>query len=243
MINWIVSRLFVGTNKIFVFFLTLPFFLLFFKIIYKVFSLNCLIILSLIKNGFFLKVNWRKWFTLEGLIDFFAHKLKHLRFVILLIEKDIALSHIFKNIAVMGLFIFVFNVGENFWTFLGGDRNILLLFKNSFNFFVFELFFSVGVSLHNVGDSFDMEFRVIFMELVILNDGFVFIVVLRERIDSAHEFFLLIGNGHLSEYNCLFAELIVNYVVHVLQIINVLSVKVFMVQGVVYKNLKGGLCT
>lgn len=126
---------------------------------------------------------------------------------------------------------------------MGGDGNILLLFENSFNFFVFELFFSVGVSLHNVGDSFDMEFRVIFMEFVILNDGFVFIIVLRESVDSAHEFFLLIGNGHLSEYNCLFAEFIVNYVVHVLQIINVLSVKVFMVQGVVYKNLKGRLGT
>lgn len=243
MFNRIVSWLFIGTNEIFVFFLTLSFFLLFFKVTYKVFCLSCLIILSLIKNWFFLKVNWRKRFTLKGLINFSAHKLEYLRFVILLIKKDAALSEVFKNVAVMRLFVLIFNVGENFWAFLGGDGDILLLFENSFNFFVFELFFSVRVSLHNVGDSFDMEFRVIFMEFIIFDNGFIFVVILWESVHPAHEFFLLIDNGHFSELNCLFAELIVNYIVHVLQIINVLSVKVFMVQGVVYQNLKWRLGT
>lgn len=153
------------------------------------------------------------------------------------------MSKIFKNIAVMGLSVLVFNVGENLRAFLGGYWYILLIFENTFNFFVFELFFSVRISLHDVGDSFDVEFRVILMEFVILYNGFVFIIILWESVHSAHEFFLLISNGHLSEYNCLFTELIVNYIVHVLQIINVLSVKVFMIQGVVYKNLKWRLGT
>lgn len=243
MFNWVISRLFGWANEIFIFFLSLSFLLLFFQVIYKVFSLSGFIILALFKNWFFSEIDGWKWLILKSLIDFFAHKFEDLRFVILLIEKESTLSEIMQNIAVVWLFILIFDVREYLGTFLSGDGNIFFFFEDAFDFFVLKLFFSISVTFHNSWDSFDMKFRIVFMELVILNDGFVFIVILWQGVHSTHEFLLFIWDCHFSENDCLFTIFVVNYVIHVLQIIYVLSIEVLMIQRIVYKNLKWGLNT
>ncbi len=59
LLNWVVSGLLVGANKVLIFLILDFFFLLFFEVVDKVFGLGQLLLLGLIKNGFLFEVNGR----------------------------------------------------------------------------------------------------------------------------------------------------------------------------------------
>lgn len=92
----------------------------------------------------------------------------------------------------MRLFVLVIDIGENLWAFLSGDGDVFFLFEDAFDFFVLKLFFAFVESVHDGGESVNMSFGVVFVELVILDNGLVLILVLFQIIKPPHELFFLI---------------------------------------------------
>ena len=148
MFDRIIPWLFVWSYEVFVLLLFLFSILLFFQIVDEVFRVICLFILNIVKNWLFSEVQRWKSLVLKGSVNFFAHIFQHLRFISLLVKHWSVLCDIVENIAVMSLFLLLFNVRENGRTFLSGYWNILFVFKDSFYFLVFKLFFLIIKTLH-----------------------------------------------------------------------------------------------
>ena len=104
-------------------------------------------------------------FPNQGLISFLVEKL------------TVVFGKIVEDVAVMGLFVLVFKVREYLWAFLCGDGDILLFLENALYFFVLELLFTFVKSVHDIGDAFDMNFGVVLVKFVILNDCLIFVFI------------------------------------------------------------------
>ena len=145
-----------------------------------------------------------------------------MRFVTFLVENGAVLGHVVENIAVMGLFIFFLNLGENRWAFLGSQWYVLLLFENAFNFFVLEFLNAIIIAFHDSFDSCLMQFGVVSMKLVIFVDFFIFLLKLFEIVDSSHELLLLISEVHFFVFDGVGSGLIVHDIVEVFEIGDIL---------------------
>lgn len=76
------------------------------------------------------------------------------------------------------------------------------------------------------------------MELVILDDGFIFIFVFAEIVHPPHKLLVLINNSHFLVLNGFWAYLIIHDVIDVPEEVDILGVKILMVQGVIDENLE-----
>ncbi len=133
----------------------------------------------------------------------------------------------------MRLFLIFLYVRKYLGAFVSSDRDILLLFKNTFDFFILELLFSIIEVIHNGRYSFDVKFRIILMELIILNNGFIFIIIFTNIVNSSHKLLLFIYNIHLFMLNSLSTNLAIHYVINISQVIYVLSIQIFMIKSVI----------
>lgn len=80
------------------------------------------------------------------------------------------------------------------------------------------------------------------MKLIVLNNGFILVLVLIKAIHSTHELLLLIDNGHLPENDCWLGELIVDDVIDVFGVVCQVGLEVLVVEGVIDEDLWDGLC-
>lgn len=133
----------------------------------------------------------------------------------------------------MRLFLIFLNIRKDLGTFLSGNWDILLLFKNSFDFFILKLLFSIIEVIHNCRHSFDVKFRIVLMELVILNNGFIFIIIFTDIVHSSHKLLLFIYNIHFFMFYSLSTDLAIHYVINISEVIYVLSIQIFMIKSVI----------
>jgi hypothetical protein len=78
-----------------------------------------------------------------------------------------------------------------------------------------------------------MHFRVVFVKLVILDDGFIFVFVFLQIVKPSHELFSLIGQNHFLVMDGLRANLVIKDVLDVGEVIDTLGVQVLVVQCVI----------
>lgn len=141
----------------------------------------------------------------------------------------------------MGLFIIVFNVREYLRAFLSGDGDVLLLFEDSLDFFVLKLLFSFVKSVHDVWDALDVDFGVVFMKLVILYDGFIFVLEFFEIVKPAHELFFFVSEDHFSVMEGFMGNGIVEYVFDMWEVVVALGIQVLVVECVIDEDWEGRL--
>ena len=171
---------------------------------------------------------------MKGLADFVAQIFPYEGLIGFLIEElTVVLCEIVEDVAVVGLFVLVFDVREYLRAFLGGNGDVLLFLENAFDFLVLKLLFSFVKSVHEVGDPLDMHFRVVFVKLVILDDGFIFVFVFLQIVKPSHELFSLIGQNHFLVMDGLRANLVIKDVLDVGEVIDTLGVQVLVVQCVI----------
>jgi hypothetical protein len=71
------------------------------------------------------------------------------------------------------------------------------------------------------------------MELVILDNGFVFIIVFGHTVHSSHELFFLICQRHFLVLDRFRADLIIHDVIDVIEVVHVLGIEILVVQCVI----------
>jgi hypothetical protein len=79
------------------------------------------------------------------------------------------------------------------------------------------------------------------MKFVVFYYGFVFVIIFTEIVHSSHEFFILINNHHFLVFDRLWTNLIVHNVINMPNVVDILSVKILVIQSVIDENLKGRL--
>ena len=213
-----------------------------FEVVNEIFCLGKLFLLGLIEDGFLFKVYGREGFILKGLIDFVAQIFPDEGLIGFLIEElTVVFCEIVKDVAVVGLFVLVFDVGEYLRAFLGGDGNVLFLLENALDFLVLKLLFALVKSVHDIGDALDMHFGVVFVKLVILYNGFIFVFIFLQIVKPPHELFFLIGQNHFLVKDGFRANLVVEDVLDMGEVVDALGVQVLVVQCVIDEDRHGGL--
>ena len=213
-----------------------------FEVVDKVFSLGKLFLFRLIEDRFLFEVYGRESFILKGLVDFVAQIFPDEGLIGFLIEElTVVFGEIVEDVAVMRLFVLVFDVREYLRAFLGGDGNILLLLENALDFLVLKLLFALVKSVHEIGDTLDMHFGVVFVKLVILYNGFIFVFIFLQIVKPPHELFFLIGHSHFFVKDGFRANLVVEDVIDMGEVVDALGVQVLVVQCVIDEDRHGGL--